>query len=88
MSRNLPVLYSSAASREVPFGEERAPIASRRARIEAAYAAQLLGQDGRRRGLKGGQPVLEAARSAYLEAEFAGPGDRRLPAGLLRRTAV
>ena len=84
MSRNLPVLYGPAASYE-----ERASTNTRRAaRTEAVYAAQLLGQDGRRRGLKGGQPVLEAARSAYLEAEFAGPGDRRLPAGLLRRTAV
>lgn len=84
MSRNLPVLYAGAAS-----SEPRASLGgARRDRTEAVYAAQLLGQDGQRRGLKGGEPVLQAARGAYLEAEYAGPDDRRLPAGVLRRTAV
>ncbi len=82
MSRNLPVPYGAASE------QARVQPGTRRTRTEAAYAAQLLGQDGQRRGLKGGPPVLEAARGAYLEAEYAGPDDRRLPAGLLRRTAV
>jgi hypothetical protein len=47
-----------------------------------------MGQDGVRRGLKGGLPVLEQARSAYLEAEWRGPHDRRMPAGVLRKTEV
>lgn len=43
----------------------------------AAFAAQLMGQSGQRRGLKGGPPVLGAARSSYLGAEYSGPADRR-----------
>ena len=41
------------------------------------FAAQMLGQTGQRRGLKGGPPVLDAARSAYLGTEHSGPADRR-----------
>jgi len=48
------------------------------------FEAQVLGQAGQRRGLKGGQPVLDAARAAYLEAEWRGVDDRRLPVGALR----
>jgi hypothetical protein len=54
----------------------------------AAFTAQMMGQTGARRGLKGGPPVLKQARSAYLETEFSGPSDRRPPAGLLRKTEV
>jgi len=55
---------------------------------EAAFAAQMMGQTGARRGLKGGQPVLKQARSAYLETEYSGPNDRRPPTGLLRKTKI
>lgn len=44
----------------------------RGSRPENPFAAHLLGQDGQRRGLRGGAPVLAAARSAYLEAEYSG----------------
>lgn len=43
----------------------------------AEFAAQILGQPGRKRGLKGGAPVLNAARSAYLGREYSGAHDRR-----------
>lgn len=43
----------------------------------AAFSAQLLGQKGQRRGLKGGPVVMDAARSAYLGTEFSGARDRR-----------
>jgi len=55
---------------------------------DPAYAAQLIGQDGQKRGLKGGQPVLEAARAAYLGAEHSGVADRRPRVGQVRRTEV
>lgn len=84
MSRNLPAVIPGSASRE----EQPSAAPRRSARQEALYSAQLLGQDGQKRGLRGGQPVLQAARSAYLEAEHAGEGDRRLPPGTLRRHAV
>lgn len=53
----------------------------------AAFAAQLLGQPGQRRGLR--QPgTVEAARSAYLETEYSGPADRRPPKGLIKKTEI
>jgi hypothetical protein len=55
---------------------------------DSAFAAQLLGQSGRKRGLKGGPPVLVGARSAYLEAEFSGPSDRRVAVGKITKTDI
>ncbi len=55
---------------------------------EAAFTAQMMGQTGARRGLKGGPPVLKQARSAYLETEYSGPNDRRPPTGLIRKTKI
>ena len=43
----------------------------------AAFSAQLMGQTGQRRGLKGGPPVLDAARASYLGAEYSGAAERR-----------
>lgn len=54
----------------------------------AVFAAQLMGQTGQKRGLKGGPPVLEAARSTYLETEWRGPGDRRVRAGRITKTEI
>ncbi|HYE46534.1 MAG TPA: hypothetical protein VEA44_12270 [Caulobacter sp.] len=53
----------------------------------AAFAAQLLGQPGQRRGLRA-PGTVEAARSAYLETEYSGPADRRPPKGLLKKTEI
>lgn len=53
-----------------------------------AFAAHIYGQSQQRRGLKGGKPVLDAARSAYLETEYSGPDDRRPPKGLLKKTEI
>jgi len=52
----------------------------------SAFAAQMLGQGGEKRGLKGGPPVLDGARAAYLSAEYAGPGDRRPKPGRATKT--
>lgn len=46
-----------------------------------AFAAHLLGQEGQKRGLRGGKEVLDQARSTYLSAEYSGPADRRPPKG-------
>ena len=54
----------------------------------AAFAAQVMGQTGQRRGLKGGPPVLDAARSAYLGAEHSGVAERRPRPGKARDTDV
>lgn len=52
-----------------------------------AFSAQLMAQGGEKRGLRGGPPVLESARSAYLEAEFLGR-DRRTRKGRITKTEI
>ena len=47
----------------------------------AALSAHLLGQKGARRGLKGGAPVLDAAKEAYEATEWSGQADRRKKSG-------
>ncbi len=54
----------------------------------AVFAAQMIGQTGQRRGLKGGPPVLDAARSAYLGAEHSGAAERRPLPGKAKDTDV
>lgn len=55
---------------------------------DSGFAAQMMGQTGRKRGLKGGPPVLDEAKAAYLETEWSGPSDRRLAAGKVTKTDV
>jgi hypothetical protein len=50
------------------------------------FAAQVMGQDGQKRGLRGGPPVLNQARAAYLGAEYSGRRDRRPPVGKTTKT--
>ena len=52
----------------------------------SAFSAQLMGQTGQRNGLKGGPPVMDAARASYLGNEYAGEKDRRPPAGVIKKT--
>ena len=69
------------------------PAASKRPLTEAqaaaaAFAAQMLGQGGQRNGIKGGPTVMDAARSTYLNAEYAGEKERRPPVGATRRKDI
>ncbi len=48
--------------------------------------AHLIAQGARTRGLRGGQTVLDTARSTYLETEYSGPNDRRANAGRITKT--
>jgi hypothetical protein len=66
---------------------EAAPPRSRRAAL-AAFAAQLMGQGGQKRGLRGGPETLDKARSAYLETEWSGPADRRVRTGRITKTEI
>jgi len=52
------------------------------------YAAQLLGQGGQKRGLRGGPETLDHARTAYLETEWSGPADRRPAPGRIAKTEI
>jgi hypothetical protein len=54
----------------------------------AAFAAQILGQPGQKRGLKSGQETLDRARSTYMETEWSGPSDRRLRSGRITKTEI
>ena len=54
----------------------------------AAFVAQQMGQSGQKRGLRGGPPVLDAARSAYLGAEYSGAAERRPKTGKTARTDI
>jgi len=63
-------------------------LSSRPAGPDPAFAAQLIGQGSSRRGLRGGAPVLDAARTSYLSTEFSGRDDRRPGSGEVTRTKV
>lgn len=54
----------------------------------AAFAAQVIGQSGQKRGLKGGPPVLDAARVTYLGTEYSGRHDRRPAPGRDTETEI
>ena len=55
---------------------------------QPVLAAQLLGQDGQKRGLRGGPQTLAQARAAYLSAEWSGAIDRRNRTGLFSKTKI
>ena len=67
--------------------EQPAPPPPRRGAF-ATFAAHLMGQSGQKRGLRGGQEVLDTARSTYLGTEYSGEADRRPKAGLLKKTNI
>jgi len=82
--RRLPVVIAKAKTRQDQGARPASPAVPP---MDAAYAAQLFGQPGQKRGLRGGAPVLMAARTAYLEAEYSGQYDRRPPRGVITKTA-
>jgi hypothetical protein len=51
-------------------------------------AAQLIGQEGQKRGLRGGPQTLAQARAAYLSTEWSGAIDRRNRTGLFSKTKI
>lgn len=59
-----------------------------RRRTDAELAAQLMGQDGQRRGLRAGPSMADQARAAYNRVEWSGSFDRRARAGRQTRTDI
>ncbi|HUO21218.1 MAG TPA: hypothetical protein VMU59_01725 [Caulobacteraceae bacterium] len=51
-------------------------------------SAHLIGQEGQKRGLRGGPETLSKAKAAYLTAEWSGPTDRRNRAGVMSKTKI
>ena len=73
----------------VPVGAARTlPPSPEPAEGGAGFTAHLLGQGGERRGLKGGSPVLDTARTAYNRIEYSGKNDRRARKGRIAKTDV
>jgi hypothetical protein len=88
-SSRLPVLTAATpAADDAEAKGEASPPHSAGAGVDAAaaFAAQQMGQAGQKRGLRGGPPVLDAARSAYLGAEYSGSNERRPQPGRLDDT--
>ena len=54
----------------------------------AVFSAQLLGQDGQKRGLRGGPETLGAAQRVYTKTEYSGSSDRRAPKGRATKTKI
>jgi hypothetical protein len=54
----------------------------------ASFTAQILGQPGQKRGLRGGDETLNLARSTYMDTEWSGRADRRLKRGRMTKTRV
>lgn len=54
----------------------------------SSFDAQRLGQEGMKRGLRGGQEVLDKARSTYLNSEYSGTADRRPRPGQVKKTDI
>lgn len=79
-----------AEDRSVPAvaGPPPAPEPDRLADSASVFSAQLMGQDGQKRGLRGGPQVLDAARSTYNRVEYSGPADRRAPKGAAAKTQI
>ena len=74
--RSLPVVYEPAPP----------PAPAAAMGPEAAFAAHVLGQDGHKRGLRGGKETLDSARSLYNKIEYSGSADRRAPKGRTAKT--
>jgi hypothetical protein len=75
----LPVAVDRV-SRILPRGDE--------ADRGGAFAAQLIGQDGAKRGLRAGPELIDNATSLYNRTEWSGARDRRAPAGGQAKTRI
>ncbi len=76
--RSLPVVAGPAITHEPEHTADAASV----------FSAQLMGQDGQKRGLRGGQKVIGDAHNAYASTEWSGPIDRRTRRGGVKKTDV
>jgi hypothetical protein len=54
----------------------------------ATFGAQLLGQDGEKRGLRAGPAHIEGAAQSYNRAHWSGSRDRRARKGGITKTEI
>ena len=76
--RSLPVVTGPVVTHEPEQATDSA----------AVFKAQLMGQDGQKRGQRGGPQVIGAAHTAYASTERSGPVDRRTRKGGVKKTDV
>lgn len=76
--KNLPVAVGQVIVVPTPRADRRSGASE--------LVAQLIGQDGERRGLRAGPPLFERARTAYNGIEWSGAFDRRARKGRTART--
>lgn len=76
--KNLPVAVGPVIAAPNPRADRRG--------AASELVAQLMGQDGERRGLRAGPPLFERARTAYNGIEWSGAFDRRARKGRTART--
>lgn len=69
-------------------GEPVRPAPDHTAESASVFSAQLMGQDGQKRGLRGGPETLGAARSVYGATEWSGKADRRARKGSIGKTKI
>lgn len=82
---------ASSAVIRLPAPVERAsrsPPRDRRGEGQAAFAAQLIGQEGQKRGLRAGPELADAAKRLYNRTEWSGSKDRRSRKGGKTRAEV
>ena len=72
----------------VPVGPARTIPRSPVDKGDATFAAHLMGQEGQKRGLRGGPPVINAANTTYNRTEWSGEKDRRTAKGKTTKTDV
>lgn len=54
----------------------------------SAFEAQLLGQDGQKRGLRAGPGFIDTAAASYNRTEWSGSKDRRARKGRITKTEI
>jgi hypothetical protein len=81
---------STGAGLPVPAGPARTipPSRPQAAAGDAAFDAQLLGQDGEKRGLRAGPALIDRAAQSYNRAKWSGAKDRRRPKGAGGKTEI
>lgn len=73
----------------VPVGPARTvPPAAEIPGSAAEFDAQLLGQEGQKRGLRAGPAVIDGAKASYNRVEWSGSKDRRARKGRIAKTEV
>lgn len=72
----------------INIGAEAAEPARALSQPSISPDAHMVAQNARTRGLRAGQKVLVTARHVYLETEWSGPNDRRIPTGRITKTKI